>query len=249
MQSLNGNLETRTTRSGYKFSTVSLGGQTKTTEKTYATLVLDCSGSMTPYQADTERCLKEIVAGLKADARAATILLRVVLFGSGMHEVHGFKPVTHCAPDDYTGCLKNMGLTELFDTSFACIESLGDACEEATKDDYDVNGIIIVMTDGGEYASRPARHQPDEIKGLIVGTTGKPSLVQQEKLQSLRSILIGLNGCDNTAFAKEAGFDQYVDAGQLNAKTFQKIVGFAVASVSTQSQAISTGRPSQALTF
>ena len=52
-----------------------------------------------------------------------------------------------------------------------------------------------------------------------------------------------------TDFSKTAGFTQYVELGNANAATLAKLADFVSRSISSQSQSLGTGGPSQSLTF
>jgi hypothetical protein len=77
--------------------------------------------------------------------------------------------------------------------------------------------------------------------------------VQGEQLESMRTILIGVNAVQYastlTQYASDLGFDQYEDIGNASASTLAKLGAFVSRSISTQSQALGTGGPSQVLSF
>lgn len=70
----------------------------------------------------------------------------------------------------------------------------------------------------------------------------------------MMTILIGIND-DPTVqdglekHAKEVGFTQYIKAGNASKDTLSKIAGFVSESISSQSQALGSGGPSQSLAF
>jgi uncharacterized protein YegL len=105
--------------------------------------------------------------------------------------------------------------------------------------DFLTNGIIFVITDGDNNASVATRAM---IKREIVrGTRG-------EEIESLISILIGINaktcGTYLDTLAQEVGM-KYIDAGDVTRGKLAKLAEFVSQSVSSQSQAVGTGGPSQ----
>jgi hypothetical protein len=109
--------------------------------------------------------------------------------------------------------------------------------------EYICNAIFFIITDGGDNASKATM-------GMI--KTEQERVRKAEELESLHSVLIGIGTDPSTLqtlenFRVEAGFSQYIKAGDANAKTLAKIGGFISQSVSSTSQAIGTGGPSQQL--
>jgi hypothetical protein len=76
-----------------------------------------------------------------------------------------------------------------------------------------------------------------------------------ETLESLVSILIGVNVTDQGVSAKlndlhtQGGFSQYVELKDATAKTLAKLAKFVSKSISSQSTALGTGGPSKSLSF
>jgi len=216
------------------------------TEYTLVTVVLDESGSTAAFAADMEKCLKEVVEACRKSPRADNLLLRLVAFGSRMREVHGFKLLEQCAPKDYDGVYQCAGMTALYDSSENAVQSALTYAKDLAKNDFQVNGIVIVITDGDDNAST---FRTAEVKKAL------EQCVASESMESLVSILVGVNIQDPTmsshlaTFKQKAGFTQYVELANADAKTLAKLADFISRSVSSQSQALGTGGPSQSLTF
>ena len=74
-------------------------------------------------------------------------------------------------------------------------------------------------------------------------------VVQGEKLESLVTILIGINAANYRrqldTFSQEAGLTHYIDMGDVTPQKLAKLEGFVSQSVSSQAQARGTGGPSQ----
>lgn len=228
----------------FGFSAARIGAHLGATEFTLVTLVVDCSGSISGHQAAIEDAITSIVDACRLSPRADNLMIRLVTFDHKVVEQHGFKPLMNCSNADYKGVVQPGGTTALFDASVNGIESLTTYGKMLTDSEYDVNGIVVVITDGDDNASTYAIPQvKDALARVVAG----------ENLESLVSILIGINAQAHTAylnkFATNAGFTQYVDAGNADAKTLAKLAQFVSKSITSQSQALGTGGPSQSLTF
>ena len=77
--------------------------------------------------------------------------------------------------------------------------------------------------------------------------------VRAESLESLRTVLVGINAtqCRNVleTFQADAGIDQYVDVDEATPQKLAKLADFVSRSISAQSQSLGTGGPSRSLTF
>ena len=78
---------------------------------------------------------------------------------------------------------------------------------------------------------------------------GSDARFKGEDIESLITILIGINAADCTQelddFRQQAEIDQYIDAGKATKGKLAKLADFVSQSVSSQSQALGTGGPSQ----
>lgn len=217
-------------------------------EYTLVVIAADATGSVFGFKNKIEETVKTIVRSCRYSPRADNLMFRFVTFNAstGVHEVHGFKPLAECNEDSYTDTVNPGGNTNLFDAGFSSAGSLNQYGKELTDQDFGVNGLFVVITDGDDNASRstPAMLREEIQKGV----TG-------ECLESVVSILVGVNVQDARMsqrlqnFQAEAGFTQYVELGKADDRAFAKIAGFVSKSISAASQALGTGGPSQALTF
>ena len=218
------------------------------TEYTLVTIVVDESGSVSSFKKEMEDSIAQIVESCKFSPRSDFLLLRLVSFSDDLREIHGFKQLVDCNLSDYKNCLKDGGCTSLFKATKNAIEATNSYGEKLVDDDFDVNAVIFIITDGEDNAS-----------GSIKSDSVKKSLnqiVREEKLESILTVLIGvgLDGWDSVQqslneFKDEAGLSQFVDIGQANAKTLAKLADFVSKSISSQSSSLGTGGPSQTLTF
>lgn len=243
------NLEQHNQGTGhYGFSAVKIE-DLEASEYTLVTIVLDESGSTSSFKNEMEACIKEIVKACRQSARADFLLLRVVAFGTRMSEIHGFLPLEQCNPDNYNGCYGTNGngaSTALYDSAENAIKSSTVYAEQLSDQDFDVNGIVFVITDGDDNESSSTEN---EVRVAL------QSCITSEKMESLVSVLIGVNVqsphlaqyLDN--FHKNAGFTQYVKLEDAEANTLAKLADFVSRSISSQSQALGSGGPSQSLTF
>lgn len=220
------------------------------TEYTLATIIIDRSGSVQSYRDAIEQALKAAVEALRMSPRADNLLLRVVIFDHEVVEVHGFRMLSGINPDDYTGVVVIRGSTALYDAAYTGIQATIQEAKTLAANDFDVNGIVFVITDGQEFPGNASKATRKMIKESITGA------VTSEAMESLRPVLIGVGATDDKnlgqwlqAFKEEAGFDQFVPLSKADAKALAKIGDFISRSVSSQSQALGTGGASQSLSF
>jgi uncharacterized protein YegL len=223
-----------------------LADLTGATEYTLCTIVLDESGSTAGFASDMEKCISEIVKACRYSPRADNLMLRLVAFGTNYREIHGFKLLQSCNPDDYIGCYGSGGSTALFDSSCDAIEATKDYAKSLADNEYLCNACVFVLTDGDDNASKFSAIQVKEALAKCVSS---------EALESLVSVLIGVNITDPVIkkflenFHKTAEFTQFVELKDASEKTLAKLAAFVSKSISSQSQALGTGGPSQSLTF
>jgi len=217
-------------------------GDLGATEYTLCAVVIDVTGSTAAFAGELRNMLLTVVDACKKSPRSDNLLLRVVTFSSyvGINELHGFKPLADIDPAADYPPFHPDGLTPLCDAAFSAVGAMIDYGAELMKNDFLANGIAFIVTDGEENSSSTT---PAMVKSLIVNAR------QEEKLESLLSILIGVNAASCRSalerFQREAGIDQYVDAGAATPGNLAKLAAFVSQSVSSQSQALGTGGPSQ----
>ena len=223
-----------------------LADLTGATEYTLCTIVMDESGSTAGFASEMEKCVAEIVKACRYSPRCDNLMLRLVAFGSNYREVHGFKLLQSCNPDDYIGCYGSGGTTALFDSACDAIEATKDYAKQLADNEYLCNACVFVLTDGDDNASKFSAVQVKEALAKCVSS---------EAMESLVSVLIGVNITDTRIaqflqdFHKTAGFTQFVELKDASEKTLAKLAAFVSKSISSQSQALGTQAPSQSLTF
>jgi uncharacterized protein YegL len=216
------------------------------TEYTVVTVACDVSGSTADFIFDMEAAVTRVVQACRASPRADNLMLRLVAFDDTLSEIHGFKLLENCNLADYGGVLRAGGSTALYDAAENAVSSTTDYGRQLLAGDFSANGILFVITDGMDNASRlPAR----KVKEALA------QAVRSEALESVVSVLIGVNVQDAQVsralrqFHRDAGFTQYVELDKADAQTLARLAEFVSRSVSAQSQALGTGGSSQPLVF
>jgi uncharacterized protein YegL len=216
------------------------------TSYTLVHLVVDVSGSVGAYANELEQCVKQVIEGCEKSPYRDRLLIRTVMFNRNVTEFHGFRPLEKCELNDYSGSIRTGGATSLYDAVYSATESTKSYAKSLYQNDLDVNAIIVIITDGADVSSKMTQ---TEVSNSI------KSVLQNEELESLRMILIGVNtaiqGCADylDSFCKEAGIDQFEKIEKVTGNGFAKMADFVSKSISAQSQAIGTGAPSVSLSF
>ena len=216
------------------------------TEYTIATIVADVSGSTAAFTFDMEAAITRIVQACKFSPRADNVLLRLVAFDDSLSEIHGFKLLENCHLADYGGVLRSGGSTALYDATENAVAATTNYAQKLASGDFSANGILFVITDGMDNASRVTA-------GKVKTAFG--AAIKSEALESIVSVLIGVNVNDVQVssylkrFQVDAGFTQYVEIDQADAKTLARLAEFVSQSISAQSQALGTGGGSKPLVF
>jgi len=231
---------------GFQFSKtklVNLGSS----EYTLVTLVVDVSGSVSSFRDDLVKAIQEVVKSCQKSPRADNLMIRLVSFNADVTEQHGFKLLSECNLSDYQDAVKPYGMTALFDATINGIEATRQYGAELTAQDFDVNGIVFVITDGDDNQST---NTSKEVAKLI-----KQVQKEETSLESILTILIGVNTSDVdvdkflTDFKTEAEFSQYEKIDNANANTLAKLAQFVSKSISAQSQSLGSGGASKPISL
>lgn len=213
------------------------------TEYTLVTLVMDKTGSVSPVAQDLLDAKISVVGACKKSPRAEFLLFRNTEFNANIDEVHGFADLASIDVSQYRVPVC-VGVTSLFDATYSAVAATNEYAKTLSDNEFSVNGIVFVVTDGDDNNSvqTPAAVAAEIKRG-----------VQNEWLESLNVVLIGVNATRYekylTKFTKDAQLTQYVDVGDATPARLAKLADFVSRSISSQSQALGTGGPSQALTF
>jgi len=213
------------------------------TDYTLVSIAIDVTGSVDGFSDLLRQMLVTSVGACKKNPRSENILVRVILFSdrfpNGVEELHGFKPLADIDVNAYPKLVTG-GMTPLNDSCYSVSGSTNIYAKGLRGNDFGVNGIEFIITDGGENASvTTMRMVKDEFAKLI----------SEEVLESNISILIGVNASQYKQlleeFQREAGITHYKDAGDATERNLAKLAAFVSQSVSSQSQAVGSGGPSQ----
>lgn len=228
---------------GFQFSgvrTEKLGA----TEYTLVSIAVDVTGSVRGFENELRDSLITAVEACQRSPRSDNLLLRVIKFSdrfkNGVEELHGFKPLAEIDVNNDYESLNPGGMTPLCDACYSVIGAMNAYGQKLVDDDFGVNAIAFVITDGGENASvATMKMVRDEAMKAVTG----------EIVESMVSVLIGVNAAaykyELEEFQKEAGLTQYIDAGEATKGKLAKLADFVSQSVSSQSQALGTGGSSQ----
>ena len=220
--------------------------QLGSSEYTLVTISADASGSVGPFASRIETAIQEVIRACELSPRADNLLIRLTRFQSKLHEVHGFKPLMECHVDHYKGCIQTGGATALYDATYNAVTAIQQYGQSLSKHHFDVNGIVFVITDGDDNSSTMTMSSVKE---------ALKKSVQEEHLQSMLAVLIGVNVQNNSlsyrlkSFSKNAGFDHYIQLEDANQSSLSSLAAFVSRSIVLQSTALNTGQKTVSLTF
>jgi hypothetical protein len=213
------------------------------TEYTLVQVIVDTSGSVSSYEKELGACLAEIVKACRKSPRADNLMLRFCTFNHSGTEVHGYKLLTNCNPDDYL-MVKASGNTALYDAVYDAASSSMDYAKILNTNDLNVNGILFCITDGEDNSSA---FTPTKVKNAF------ENIVKSEHLESFVSVLIGVGTGQISSylsdFKDKAGFTQFVEIGNADAKNLAKLAAFISKSISSQSSALGSGGASKQISL
>jgi len=219
------------------------------TEYTLVTIICDISGSVRSFSTELLNAIKTVVEACQKSPRADNLLIRLLHFNDDIFEIHGFKNLVDINVNDYEP-LHPQATTALFDASFDGIGATIEYAKRLVDQDFDCNGAVYIITDGMDNASTMV---PSAIKDIV------DKAMTQEEIESLITILIGIQDPNSRwagdvkraleKFKDEANLSEFIDAGDATPQKLAKIANWVSESVSSQSQALGTGGPSQILTF
>lgn len=212
---------------------------------TLADIEIDLSPSTSGFRKELEAALAAIVDSLNKSPRSENMLVRVETFDEKLKEVHGFVNLTDVKAADYK--LKpSGGGTALYDSILCGIEAVGAYGEQLDKMEYDVNGVVFIVTDGEENSSSKA-----SIAKIL---SSNEQIQRAEHLESLKVVLIGIGDQARVKsylekLKKDAKLDQYVWVGDASPSNLAKLADFISRSISSASNSLGTGGASQNLDF
>jgi len=219
------------------------------TEYTLVTIVVDKSGSVIRFADELLECIKSIVGACQKSPRAENLLIRILHFNDYINEIHGFLNLADIDVNSYDSIAPD-SMTALYDASYDAIGATLEYSKQLVDQDFDCNGAVYIVTDGMDNRSSMT---PLSIKEKIEDSMAK------EEIESLVTVLVALQDpkmpmqaevkASLELFQKDANLSQFVDIGDATPGKLPKLANFVSESVSSQSQALGTGAPSQTLNF
>jgi hypothetical protein len=205
------------------------------TEYTLAAIVVDASGSVSPFENDLVDAIKSAVEACNESPRSNNLLVRVTEFKNyDVDEIHGFRPLGDI---DVNGYSLNLGATTpLFDATSDAVGAVVDYGEKLVAQDFDVNAIVFVITDGMDNTSKlTTAYIKQQLSDCITN----------ERIESITTVLVGVNASDCTDylndFKVDANLTQFIDIGDASPGKLAKLAVFVSKSISSTSQALGTG--------
>ncbi len=206
------------------------------TEYTLATIIVDCSTSVSHFKNELEQAIKTVIQSCKTSPRADNLLVRLIAFSSQIDDIHGFKMLENCELSDYDDCLNVGGRTRLYDAAVHAIRGTEDFGRDLYNQDIDVNGILFLITDGADYGSR---ERVSDVQQAL------SDVIANEDLESFQTILVGVNDdsyqdyLEN--FKDEAGLTSYESIADANPASLAKLAEWVSKSIVVQSQSLGSG--------
>ena len=213
------------------------------TEYTLVTLVTDRSGSVANFSDDIDKMEDEVIKSCSKSPRSDNLMIRRVHFNHTVIEENGFVPLSLLPLIKPVSCGGN---TALFDAVYTSIEATLSYADTLQKNDYTVNGVIFIITDGDDNAS--INTEPMILKLM-------EEAIKSERIESLHTILIGVNDTDLRLkkyledFVRRCKLSSYESLGKVDAESLAKLAQFISKSISSQSQSLGSGAASQLLTI
>lgn len=220
-------------------------------EYTLVSIIVDVTGSVISFADELLKTVKAIIEACKKSPRSENLLIRLVTFNTQVDELHGFKLLSEIDPNNYQPFNPD-GMTALFDATYSSIAASLSYGKTLVDQDFATNAAVYVITDGRDNVSlMKPNHVADKMRQAKMG----------EEVESLISILVGLKDpalgqseYDKTTkalttFQVEGELTQFVDVGDATPQRLAKLANFVSQSISSQSQALGSGAPSQPLTF
>ncbi len=237
-------VETHTMPGNFTFTGARIAGL-GATEYTLVDIEVDMSSSVDSFRPDLITAIETAIDACRKSPRSDNLLVRVAAFSSrypkGTSEIHGFIPLADIDPTVYQN-LHPGGMTPLLDAVFMGVGALNAYAKMLSDQDFLANGITFIITDGEENASTTS-------SAMVKAEIEKAK--QTEVLESHVSVLIGINAASSQnalpRFQSSLGITQYVDAGAATKGNLAKLAAFVSQSISSTSQAIGTGGPSQSI--
>jgi len=235
--------ENKIGKTAFKFSAIGIDKLADIADEfTLVTIAVDITGSVDGFEGELKKMLTTAIESCRKNPRSSNLLVRVILFSSslrgGIQEIHGFKPLSDIDTNSYPD-FHPSGLTPLYDAAFSAVGATNEYGKNLMTQDYNANGIVFIITDGINN---------DSTATVEMVKTEISRGVKKETIESIIGIVIGINAQMYEAklkeFADESGM-RYRDAKDATPQNLAKLADFVSQSISSQSQSLGTGGPSQ----
>ena len=238
---------------GFHYTSVSVDRLSGASEYTIVGIVVDKTGSVQSFKSDLEAMLAASIDACQSSPRALNLIVRTTAFNntfgnSNIEEIHGFVPLNTIDTTQFAGTISPDGMTNLYEATDEMVSALYGFGKELYNKKYLSNAIVFIITDGDDNASA-STSTPEAIKKTL------DRIKKEEVLESIRTILIGINDTDPDLklklehFKDRAKLDEYVSVGEVTKGKLAKLAQFVSQSTSTQSQALGSKGPSQPINF
>ncbi len=245
MARLNDNMFQGNLGKGFKYSGTRLE-HLGATEYTLVTIAVDDTGSVARFADELHKMLITALQACKKCPRSDNIMVRVVRFSSSyqhnVDEVHGFKPLSLIDVNKDYSVPSPGGMTPLYDAAYSVLGATNAYAKDLVDQEFGVNAIAFLITDGGDTGSVATKNMVrDEARASVSG----------EILESMITVLIGINMSNPTLlqslqdFKDDAELTEFINGDDATPGNLARLAAFVSRSVSSQSQAMGTGGPSQ----
>jgi uncharacterized protein YegL len=216
--------------SSFKYSAVK-ADKLGAVEQTLATIAIDTSGSMSQHEGKLLTMLNTIVDACKKSPRRENMIVRVLTFDDKVSEIHGFIPLNSIVQYQQSD-LHCKGMTTLYDATLNAVAATRLYGEDLVKQDYDVNGIVFIATDGADNKSS---YTPGKIASEI------EDISKSETIGDITTILIDMSPSSLETFKVDAKLSSRIEFGDITSGKLAKLANFVSKSISSSSQALATG--------
>jgi len=144
-------------------------------------------------------------------------------------------------------------MTALYDATYSAVGAMSTYAKNLTAQEFGVNGATYIITDG---LNNRGTMGPNQIKEKL------KEAVKEEYLESQITCLIALKDPNIQSgvwlsgvvkelklFKDQAELTEIVEVGEATPQRLAKLANWVSASISSQSQAMGTGGPSQPVSF
>jgi uncharacterized protein YegL len=195
------------------------------------TLLVDTSGSMSPYAAELNKQISDFIKWMQEFHQAPKLFLSMGRFDSDIEVLTGFQQVNNVKNHTFN---TDGGSTKLFEGCLDFLKNVISQQQRALNAGILTKSIFFVITDGADNASKAT--SASEVKQLI-------NFIQSDEatINTFNSALVGIgdrnifeHAQQEMAIRKLFVIDPNLDEKE-NKKAFKEVFGWLSASVSSAS--------------